>query len=181
MTTPRLTGGQIVTIAVAVCAAVVLAPVGVMAATGQLVNIADPVNSAARAHVDTGGKLRVGDGGGAITVDGTVSTRSDNALLYQSPAAGLECGADAAGIVVPMPSLAPYRRIRIMVRSGPSNQTIISLLAKTSTQVVTSPAFVDWTVPAGQSAQSVYDAPPTAVEARIYFCASARVLVYGIR
>ena len=44
-----------------------------VAATGSLVNIVDPVTKAG-ARVDLGGKLRVGDGSGPLTVDGTVRT-----------------------------------------------------------------------------------------------------------
>lgn len=50
---------HVVTMVVAVCAAAVLAPVGVMAATGQLVNIADPFSSARTARVSSDGSLRV--------------------------------------------------------------------------------------------------------------------------
>lgn len=50
---------QIVTMVVAVSAAVVLAPVGVMAATGQLVNIADPGNAGRVARVAGAGTLQV--------------------------------------------------------------------------------------------------------------------------
>jgi hypothetical protein len=46
-----------------------------LAATGQLVNIADPGNAANVAKVDGSGRLTVGDGAGAMTVDGTVTSR----------------------------------------------------------------------------------------------------------
>jgi len=46
-----------------------------MAATGTAVNIADPANAANVAKVDSTGHLSVGDGSGALTVDGTVNTR----------------------------------------------------------------------------------------------------------
>jgi hypothetical protein len=51
---------------VAVCAAVVLAPVGVMAATGTLVNIADPGNAARVARVGSGGTLQVESRAGSV-------------------------------------------------------------------------------------------------------------------
>lgn len=60
---------DIVIIVVSVSAAMILTPVGVMAAASQI-TIKDP-NSASQVQVDTG-KLRVGDGTGALTVDGTV-------------------------------------------------------------------------------------------------------------
>jgi hypothetical protein len=68
----RFTGRQITTMVVAAMLAVVAAPVGAMAATGQLINIADPGNATQVAHVDAGGHLEVGDGSGALTVDGTI-------------------------------------------------------------------------------------------------------------
>jgi hypothetical protein len=46
-----------------------------LAATGQLVNIADPTTASQVAKVDATGKLNVGDGSGALTVDGTVTNR----------------------------------------------------------------------------------------------------------
>jgi hypothetical protein len=46
-----------------------------LAATGQLVNIADPTNAARLAKVDAGGRLNVGDGSGPLTVDGIVNQR----------------------------------------------------------------------------------------------------------
>ncbi|GAA1941401.1 hypothetical protein [Nocardioides marmoribigeumensis] len=62
--TPR----QVVVMVVAVCAAVALAPAGAIAAA-TLMTISDPSNGS-RARVDAG-RLRVGDGTGALTVDGT--------------------------------------------------------------------------------------------------------------
>lgn len=46
-----------------------------LAATGTLMNIADPSNAANIAKVDSPGRLRVGDGSGSLTVDGTVTAR----------------------------------------------------------------------------------------------------------
>ena len=62
---------DVVLVVVSVCAALVLTPVGVMAAAGQLVTVKDPLTSS-KARVDTG-KLRVGDGSGPVTVDGNVT------------------------------------------------------------------------------------------------------------
>ena len=67
---PRFSSTHVTIMVVAVCVA--LAPVGVMAATGQLVNITDPVDTRDKARVD-GTKLRVGDGQGPMSVDGTVA------------------------------------------------------------------------------------------------------------
>jgi hypothetical protein len=55
------------------------------AASGQLVNIVDPGNAAQAAKVDAAGKLNVGDGSGALTVDGTTTSReSPPSTLFHS-------------------------------------------------------------------------------------------------
>jgi hypothetical protein len=46
-----------------------------LATVGQTVNISDHSSSAFFAKVDSGGKLLVGDGGGPLSVDGTVASR----------------------------------------------------------------------------------------------------------
>jgi hypothetical protein len=56
---------HVVTMVACVCAAVVLAPVGVMAATGSYVNITDPFSTARKARVSTDGALRVESRAGA--------------------------------------------------------------------------------------------------------------------
>lgn len=68
----RFTGRQITTIVVAIALTVVAFPVGVLAATGSLVNITDPTHPAYKARVSSVGALTVGDGGRSLTVDGTV-------------------------------------------------------------------------------------------------------------
>jgi hypothetical protein len=45
-----------------------------LAATGTIVNIADPTTASHVAHVDSNGRLEVGDGSGPLSVDGTVNT-----------------------------------------------------------------------------------------------------------
>ena len=62
----------ILTAATVAAVIVLLLPVGAQAA-GQLMTIVDPT-SGAKAQVD-GGKLRVGDGSGAMTVNGQVAAR----------------------------------------------------------------------------------------------------------
>lgn len=64
---------HVTTIIVALCVAVVAFPVGVFAAGISRVRIADAAGAANVAQVNAG-KLRVGDGRGPVTVDGTVST-----------------------------------------------------------------------------------------------------------
>jgi hypothetical protein len=88
----RFTNRQIVAMVAAVCATVALAPVGALAATGSLVNITDPQHTSQKARVTSAGRLatapcdsnscaaidsgtlRVGDGGGSLTVAGSVLT-----------------------------------------------------------------------------------------------------------
>ena len=57
----RFTGRQVTTMVVAICIAVAVvgAPVAVAAATGQLVNITDPVTSSYQARVSSAGALKV--------------------------------------------------------------------------------------------------------------------------
>jgi hypothetical protein len=59
--------------AIALLALAVASTGTAVAATGQLVNIADGSNAARLAKVDVAGKLAVGDGAGPLTVDGAVS------------------------------------------------------------------------------------------------------------
>ena len=62
----RFSTKQVVAMVVSVCAAVVLAPVGVMAATGQIVNIVDPGNASRQARVGSGGTLQVESRAGSV-------------------------------------------------------------------------------------------------------------------
>jgi hypothetical protein len=69
--TERFTGRQITVVVVAIAVAIISFPVGVYAAAITKVGIVDPSNTSRVAHV-SGGKLEVGDGSGALTVNGTV-------------------------------------------------------------------------------------------------------------
>jgi hypothetical protein len=73
---------HIVTMVACVCAASVLAPVGVMAATGQLVNIADPLSSGRVARVSTDGVLRVESRAGANSRSFAVATPEMGSLSF---------------------------------------------------------------------------------------------------
>jgi hypothetical protein len=55
----RFTGRQITTMVVAAAIAIVAAPVGAIAATGQLINITDPVTAGHKARVNAKGGLAV--------------------------------------------------------------------------------------------------------------------------
>lgn len=175
----RLRGGHIVAIVGSVCAAVVLAPVGVMAATGSLVNITDPYNSRARARVDSG-KVRVGDGNGALTVDGTVKTSDASVLLYQAPAT-YDCTASSAGTSLGTFDVSRYRALRLSVESSVNNQTIIAAYARAGTQVITKAPLINWTVPANQAAHYVLHDLPTKIDLRVWFCYRPKIFIYGIR
>jgi hypothetical protein len=56
-------------------AALFVALGGTAMAAASAVNIADPTTPSRIAHVDASGKLEVGDGAGALTVNGTVTTQ----------------------------------------------------------------------------------------------------------
>lgn len=83
----KITGRQLTVMVVAVCAAAVLTPAAVSAATGSLVNITDPVTASQKARV-VGGALKVSDGSGAVTVDGVVVTK-DAVTTWAATSPGL--------------------------------------------------------------------------------------------
>jgi len=86
----RFTGRQITTMVIAACLTLILLPVGAYAATGTVTTIVDAVHKSQKARVTSTGRLvtapcdtngcaavdgsslRVGDGRGALTVDGSV-------------------------------------------------------------------------------------------------------------
>jgi hypothetical protein len=100
MRTNRFTGRQITTMVVAASIALVLLPVGAWAVTATVTTIADPSHPTHKARVTaqgrlavTGcdsdscaavdsGKVRVGDGSGALSVDGTVRVAPPSARWY---------------------------------------------------------------------------------------------------
>jgi len=63
----KLEARHVVAIVACVCAAAVLAPVGVMAATGSLVNITDPSYASRKARVSADGSMRVESRAAATT------------------------------------------------------------------------------------------------------------------
>jgi ABC-type Fe3+-hydroxamate transport system substrate-binding protein len=62
----KLSPTQVVVIIVALAVAVILGPVTVMAATGQLVNITDPADSSRKARVGSTGTLQVESRAGSV-------------------------------------------------------------------------------------------------------------------
>jgi hypothetical protein len=196
----RFSSGQIVTMVVAVCAAVALAPVGVMAATGSFINIVDPINGGSKARVNGSGglhtttidaltkshtrvddgKLRIGDGSGNLTVDGHVSSRYINSVVYQSPSGGLSCGASAAGVKVGTLDLSRYRGLRFAVHSGPGYQTIIRLMPRAGSEVFTTSFIGDFVIPAGEIRHAVFHDLPSHADMIVFFCNQAKIFVYGL-
>src|SRR5688500_7245755 len=83
-----LSFAQLLSLVLAVTVTVLLVPVGVRAA-GQLVSIGDGDSDTDAVLVDAG-KLRVGDGGGNLTVDGSVTIGVPNSayLAQNVPANG---------------------------------------------------------------------------------------------
>ena len=73
---------HVVTMVVALSAAVILAPVGVLAATGQLVNITDPSNSARKARVSSDGSLRVESRAGASSKTFSFQSNAMNNITF---------------------------------------------------------------------------------------------------
>lgn len=84
----RFAPKHVVTMVACVSAAVVLAPVGVLAATGQLVNITDPYSSSRSARVSRDGSLRVESrtavGGGTFNAVGTGLSSLSFQKLYEA-------------------------------------------------------------------------------------------------
>jgi len=138
----------------------VLVPIGARA-TGQLVTVVDATTST-KAHVDADGKLRVGDGSGRITVDGTVGS-------YPAPAdqsvGALVNGPGEKPIAGPLPA---NRKIAI------TSLTLVNRSAGAGNATVTAYAIApggncfDWVgqrilanfaVPAGNMAHLTYPHP----------------------
>lgn len=76
----RFSSKQIVAMVCAVSGAVVLAPVGVMAATGQIVNVVDPSNAGRAARVAPVGALQVETRPGIVTNAANVVATDINTL-----------------------------------------------------------------------------------------------------
>jgi hypothetical protein len=142
----RLSGRQITTVVVAVCVAVIAFPVGVLAATGSLVNITDPVHKSNKARVDNGGRLYVGDGGGSLTVDGTVNGRPVAPARTWSNVAAFN-NFDNSVLVGPTASAIDLSGVSATL-GGASNTTSVSFYIaakKTTTDCDTSPpALILW-------------------------------------
>jgi preprotein translocase subunit Sec61beta len=73
---------HVVAIAFAIVLVVALAPLGVAAATGNLVNIADPERASRMARVSTTGALRVSTGAEVVSVAGAVTATEARPSMY---------------------------------------------------------------------------------------------------
>jgi hypothetical protein len=92
-----------------------------LAATGQLVNIADGTNAARLAKVDAEGKVAVGDGSGSLTIDGTVTNReappSTWLRFYKAAASANGC---QAFYVPPAGKAAVLKELVVNTSSNPN-------------------------------------------------------------
>lgn len=79
----KLTPRHLVTIVVALSLSAALTPVGVMAATGTLVHISDPVNTARRARVGGSGTLQVEQRAGVATNAVSGNWTADNLQYFK--------------------------------------------------------------------------------------------------
>jgi hypothetical protein len=123
----RFTGRQITTMVVAAAIAVVAAPVGAMAATGSFVNITDPVNAAQKARVDASGHLEVGDGSGALTVDGATRPMAPGAPWWSSMDVG---PADMMALVGPSSAAVNFTSLSITMDASSTGSRDVRIAAK---------------------------------------------------
>ena len=165
----RFSSRQITTMVVAICCAVVLLPIGAVAATGSLVNITDPVYTARKARVDTAGRLNVSDQG--------VVTRT---ILQEI---NFDCGAVASGHLFILDT-SGYSSIRIMAYNPGPSQAILEVSPAVNGAAVNFPALWKHTMPHSTSTEvtHVIDTPPAQTAVRVYFCSAGfRIMVFGSR
>jgi hypothetical protein len=125
----RFTGRQLAVIIVTVCVTIIAFPFGVYAATtGSAVNVTDPTNSAYIAGVDSTHHLLVGDGSGALTVDGTVATHGVDQTVtlwsYQLTSVN--------GYSSPHFPVAKYGQVRVSFRNDSSGPCTVYVFASGS-------------------------------------------------
>jgi hypothetical protein len=165
----RFSSKQIVVMVVAVCAAVVLAPVGVMAATGSLVNIVDPSNASHKAHVDSSGHVLVASGTQAVrtTVGNAVSTHDADSTV-EIINASTSSTVNNGSIFI---NTTAYSQVRLAVR-------VFSGCVSVQGHAKDSAAFI---LDASECASftSVYDVPPGQIE--VNTTGTAQVLAWGHR
>jgi hypothetical protein len=153
---------HVVAMVASVSAAVVLAPVGVMAATGTLVNLTDPVDSSRKARVSGISGLYVdtrprATAGSFHVLSETITdvathpvkqTPSPNGIAVTSVVATVKGDNSASTNHVRL-----YSRVRTSGNSDCANGTGWTVPK----------ALVTLSVPAGSTSQLVYDGPPIVV------------------
>jgi hypothetical protein len=94
---------------------------GTAMAAATVVNIADPTTPSRIAHVDNNGRLMVGDGSGALSVDGTVNVQAapPSSYLHQT---GFGTSSNGCTVVARPPSgkAMIVRDVRVDVYQDPS-------------------------------------------------------------
>jgi hypothetical protein len=95
-----------------------------LATVGSTVNISDHSSSAYFAKVDSSGKLAVGDGSGALSVDGTVAARP------AAPASPWHASLDIdhTGGFIAGPSLSPINVTSISVSTDDPNASLATVI-----------------------------------------------------
>lgn len=163
------TGRQIATMVVAICGALVLLPLGAVAATGSNVNIVDPFHQARKARVDAGGRLTVADSRPVTT-----------ALLHKP---SLSCGASGSG-VAHVVDTSGASSIRLWAYNPGPSQAIVEIYPVLAGQAQGVAPIFSYTMPHSQSSSlnQVIQTPPNKIDVRIYFCSAGfRMAVYGAR
>lgn len=164
-----LTSRQITMIVISICCAVVLAPLGAVAATGSFVNIVDPFHKDRKVRVDAGGRLTVADSRPVTT-----------ALLHKP---NLNCGASGTG-VAHVVDTSGASSIRFWAYNPGPSQAIVEIYPVLAGQAQGVAPIFSYTMPHSQSSSlnQVIQTPPTKIDVRIYFCSAGfRMAVYGAR
>lgn len=165
---PRWSPRQITTMVVAICCAVVLAPLGAIAATGNLVNITDPVHAARKARVDANGRLTVSDRG-PVTA---------NLLTVKN----LACGGSFKDYVL---DTTGYASIRVTAYNPGPSQAILHVGSNAAYNGIgTLPNIWEHTMPHSTQTSVTHEitTPPAHTRLRVHFCSEGfRIFVSGSR
>lgn len=93
-----------------------------VAVAPTVVNIADPTTPTNTAHVDAAGKMSVGDGAGAVTVDGTVTSQVAPSTTVLHFAANVPAGSGGCLVLATPPAgkAMIVDQVRVNVTSDPA-------------------------------------------------------------
>jgi hypothetical protein len=152
----------------AICCALVLMPIGAVAATGSFVNITDPKYAARKARVDSSGRLSVSD-------EGTVTRTLVSAL-------SIDC-TGGTGYKEYVVDTSPYSSIRIVAYNFGPSQAILELSPAVN-DALTYPFLWRHTMPAGTTSEVSQEitTPPPQTALRVNFCSPGfRVMMFGSR